>query len=284
MSNDIKEVSIKTPSITLGDRANVQIAEELVTATTQRTAAVKPLVSIVSERKAWETNAYSTSNKQLYAVLAMSYAFYLATKGDSDAAKGVRAELTAFIAQNNLRFTESSHGITKVLKCVFFDGANSVDRRRISTYSIVLRAALTQQLKAEEIAAFIENNGGVQELRLAKSLTAKTAKQRAALGRDAVGQANILATFSSAELSRQIDSTEFDTPMAAIIVARPNGTVEVRGLVKSKGAVNAALVGYVSANKDKAAKEAAQKEVAQAAASTSALIAKAAQAVAEAVA
>lgn len=244
--------AVKTPTVVLNDTSNVVFNN------------VPPvnlysLTKIVSERKTWEANAYRSSNKQLYAILAKCYAYYLAL-GDktTDTSKELRSQLSAFIETNNLRFTKSSHGITKVLKCVFYDGEKSIDRRRISTYSIVLRSALSQGISAEEVADFVERNGGVQEIRLAKSKIAKTPKQRAELGRTAIDQALVLATFRSDAVSQQIDSTDFDQPFVAVVVVRADGNVEVRSLIKSKGATNAALAAhYAAANDGNKSKQAA---------------------------
>jgi hypothetical protein len=51
-------------------------------------------------------------------------------------------------------------------------------------------------------------------------------------------------------ISQQIDSTDFDVPFVAILVARVTGEVEIRSVLKSKGAVNAALAAHYSAAND----------------------------------
>ncbi len=210
------------------------------------------LNSITQERKAWEADAHRTSNQQLYAILAKCYAFYDAMRQAADAGKMYRNQLRAFIAEHNLRFTKTSHGITKVLKCVFYDGTNSIDRRRISTYSLALRSALSQSIKANALVSFIEASGGVQEIRMS-SINAKPLVKRAELGRDAVDQAPVLATFRSDSVAQQIDSSDFDQPFVAVIVVRATGEVEVRSLLKSKSAINAALAAHYSENIKQAA-------------------------------
>jgi hypothetical protein len=44
-----------------------------------------------------------------------------------------------------------------------------VDRRRLSTYSLVLREAIKQKVLATQLAEWIEQNGGIQEIRLSQS-------------------------------------------------------------------------------------------------------------------
>lgn len=214
---------------------------------------VTPLVTlneIAEERKQWEASTYRTSNQQLYAILAKCYAFYQLMAGKGDEGKALREQLNSFIEKHGLRFTKASHGITKVLKCVFFDGDGSIDRRRISTYSIVLRSALALETSAHKLAEHIENAGGVQELRLAKSPNAKSAKQKAELGKAAVSGSAALASVHSDAATKQVDVTDYDKPLAAIVVVRSGGIVEVRSILKSTGAINAVLAAHYSAAND----------------------------------
>jgi hypothetical protein len=212
-----------------------------------------PLVTlndIAEERKQWEVSAYRTSNQQLYAILAKCYAFYqlMAQKGDQG--KALSEQLNSLIEKNGLRFTKASHGITKVLKFVFFDGDKGIDRRRISTYSIVLRSALSNKIPAHKLAEHIETAGGVQELRLAKSPNAKSAKQKAELGKAAVSGSAALASVHSDTATKQVDVTDYDKLLAAIVVVRSDSTVEVRSILKSTGAINAVLAAHYSAAND----------------------------------
>ena len=71
----------------------------------------------------------------------------------------------------------SSHTLSKIVKCVF-----GADRRRVSAYSIVLRTALAKNIDAAGLPDFIRENGGVEEVRLAKSPNSMTAKQKASAG------------------------------------------------------------------------------------------------------
>jgi hypothetical protein len=219
-----------------------------------------PLVTlndIAEERKQWEVSAYRTSNQQLYAILAKCYAFYQLMAEDGDKGKALREQLNNFIEKHGLRFTKGSHGITKVLKCVFFDGEKSVDRRRISTYSIVLRSALALNIAPHKLAEHIETAGGVQELRLAKSPNAKSAKQKAELGKECVFQNVILATMRSDEVTCKLDFSDYDKPLAAIVVVRADGTIELRDVLTSTGAANTVLAAHYSASNDSKAQKAA---------------------------
>ena len=65
-----------------------------------------------------------------------------------------------FIEQRKYVFAPSSHDMTRVVKCVF-----GADRRRVSAYSIALREALNQKVSAKDLVDFIEQNGGVEQIR-----------------------------------------------------------------------------------------------------------------------
>jgi hypothetical protein len=70
-------------------------------------------------------------------------------------------EMEKFIKTRAYTFMPTTHDMTRVVKCVF-----GVDRRRVSAYSIALREALRQKVAAADLVAFIEQNGGVEQIRL----------------------------------------------------------------------------------------------------------------------
>lgn len=210
------------------------------------------LTTIISERKQWESTTYASSNKQLYSILAKCYSYYREMSDNTDSAKAKRREVASFIKRNGIRVSESTHGISKVLKCVFFDGEKSIDRRRISTYSIVLRSALADNIGEDKLADFIEQFGGVQEIRLKKSGNRISTKERIELGREKVQNAVYLDAFESSEIFKKFDASEYDQPVVALAVMRATGTLEIVSILKNARAVNAALY-------SEAANEAARK-------------------------
>ena len=242
-------IAVKPATVVLNDKCNLSInSAEAANNNAQAVSAIA-LGALWQERKTWDVTTHRTSNQQLYRILAKCYAFYLAMGADKNAGKPYRDELRDFIKTHELRINKGTHGIAKVLKCVFYDDAQSVDRRRISTYSTVLQCALAQNKSAAELADFIERNGGVQEIRLSKA-SAKPMLDRAELGRKAVDQVAVMATFRSDAISQQIDCTDFDEPFVGILVARVTGEIEVRSVLKSKSAVNAALAAHYKAAND----------------------------------
>ncbi len=247
--------------LAVGRNVNVIVDTADAEPTTAAPIAAPSLASrieqLVNDRVQWEQGVRRTSNEQLYALLAKCYAMYSAMGGDSDSAKALRADLKAFVEKNSVRITKATHTLTKIVRCVFGDA----DRRRISTYSLVLREALTRKLTADAVAAFIAEKGGVEEIRRSNSKTAKTPKQKAALGKEAVSS-NQLAVVSSEKISQSLDLANVGSDLIAIVTQQADGSLIVRQLIKSQSVLNAALACAYSASKAEGQQVAANKEAA----------------------
>ena len=207
------------------------------------TANYKRIEQLIIEREMWEQGAMRTSNEQLYALLAKCYALYGELCGTDANAKDLRGALDSVIAMKNYSFTNGTHTMTKIVKCVF-----GVDRRRVSAYSLVLREALSRKLKADDIATFIAKSGGVEEMRRSNSGTAKTAKQKAELGRQAINGMR-LAVVSSDLIAEKLDLANVGSDLVAIVTQQADGSLIVRQLISNQSVLNAALACAYSANK-----------------------------------
>lgn len=218
-------------------------------------SAAAVLNDLIAEKDAWFTNAYKTSNDQLYALLAKCYGFYEQLKTGDDSAK-LRKELDAYIEEKKYKFSAGSHTLTKIVKCVF-----GADRRRVSAYSIVLRTALAKQLQVSEISNFIRESGGVEEVRLAKSPNAMTAKQKAEAGASTLTSKTIVNVTAPA-FKESLDAGNIGKPVVLIGTWNSDGSISVHSFSNSAGAVNAALV--VQFAQAKSATEAKKAETAAA--------------------
>ena len=243
-----------TPSI------NTQVTSAVVATvkTSKSTAKNKPVVSndsfkkqtlttlknLVSQREKWETTVYRKSNEMLYGILQNCFAVNHAMLGNDKEAKERRSALNQFIEQKNYRFTESTPVITKVVKCVF-----GVDRRRVSAYSLVLREAIKQSVLLKDLPKWIEANGGVEQIRLSKGKNAKTPKQKAQAAQKVMAKADVLCVAKSRSLSKLADVDMEGKDCVLLATQQADGTFAIRAVVRSKGAVNAALVSYLSQSK-----------------------------------
>ncbi len=214
------------------------------------------VTALANARKQWQQNAYTTSNNELYKLLADCYANYLAMCVDNAKAKELREQLDAYVATNKLVFKKGTHNLVKIVKCVFGD----TDKRRISTYGIVLRTALAQGLKAKDIAAFIKDNGGVQEIKLARN-GALTTKAKAEAVQTFLAK-KVLAEVASAKIAELIDVSKVGQHVVFVATQKANGKFVINAVTNGVGAVNTALAACYSANKTKLGNKKAENKAA----------------------
>jgi len=201
------------------------------------------IANLVAECDEWQNNAFRTSNEQLYGLLQKCYAYYKGMDGSSDEAKAARQGLNDYIASKGYNFGKATHTLTRIVKCVF-----GSDRRRTSAYSIVLRSALTNNVGVLEIPAFIRDNGGVEEIRLAKAPNAMTTLQKAKAA-DQVVASNQMAVVNSTALGGILDSGKIGTNTVLIGTWQADGSIVIRAVVESTGVLNAALASHYTAIK-----------------------------------
>lgn len=227
--------------------------------------AVTLLETLEASRQSWEGKELAASHARLYAILTACYAYYLGMKA-ADSPKEVRAQMTKglehFIVMRKLRTLDKTHDMNKVVKAVFGE-----DRRRVSSYSMVLRVALTagpceQPLAAAELTSWIVAKGGIEEIRQGSKNGGKTAAERVEVAKEAV-QNKSLMTFKPDPKSMSFDSNDVGKMMVLVVTYRPTGEIEVNSVVKSATTVNAALAAYYAANKDQIADAKASEELAQ---------------------
>jgi len=189
-------------------------------------------------------------------LLAECYASYLGLLGDSDKAKHMRKQLDEYISAHKLTFKSSTHKLVRIVKCVFGD----TDKRRISTYGIVLRTALAKNLKVEEIVGFIKNSGGVQEIKLARN-GALTTKAKAEAVQKLLAN-KTLAEVDSAEIATTMDASNVGQKVVFVATQLANGKFVINAATNSLSAVNTALAACYSANKQSINNEEAETKAA----------------------
>jgi hypothetical protein len=203
----------------------------------------KVLADLEAERESWEQGAYRTSNLALYAVLAKCLA--IAQVDTPELAKQRNAGLEAFYKQRSYSYKKDAPPATRVVKAVF----GNVDRRRLSTYSLVLREAIKQKVLATQLAEWIEQNGGIQEIRLSQSATFVKPTAKVEQARQTFDTLPELATVKSEALTLLADG-EFISECCVLIAEQAaNGSFVVRGFTRAGGAVNAAFAALYAEQK-----------------------------------
>jgi hypothetical protein len=198
--------------------------------------AVASLQSLENERIVWETTELAASNNRLYGILTKAYSFYHVMKFDNieSQRKALAQALAAFIEARGYKFSPSSHDMTRVVKCVF-----GVDRRRVSAYSIALREALRQQVAPVDLVAFLEANGGVEQIRLGGTKPLSVTK-RAERVMDAVAE-TALGNFKFDAAVFAADADWTDKQVVIVATYLPTGEFKANAVIKHDGALRTAL-------------------------------------------
>jgi hypothetical protein len=204
------------------------------------------LVGLEDRRKAWETTVYRTSNQQLYALLGDCYA-YGADLPIAEA-KQRTADLEKFFELRGYTVKKDSPLLTRVVKAVF----GNVDRRRISTYSLVLRSAKAAGVAPSGLAQWIEDQGGIQEVKLTRSATYVSPKAKAQTAKASLATITDLAVVKSPLLSQKADADFIGTECVLLAEQQADGSFVIKAVVRTGTAVNAALTA-VYAEQHKAA-------------------------------
>lgn len=205
------------------------------------------LVGIETSRINWQEGAYKTSNQALYAVLADCLKFC----GDLDGKKNkARNEaLKQFHAERSYPYSADSSLATRVVRAVF----GNINRSRVSTYALVVNAAKAAQIATADMAEWIEEQGGVQEIKLAKSPTYQTRAEKVASGHSLFEAKPELATVRSETLGQMTNSEKTGEECVLLAVQNDDSTFTVKAISYKDGVVKAAFAALYA--EDKAAKD-----------------------------
>jgi len=246
VANSVSPVSspvlgVANPSINL---ATLNVPTNVVVSNTTpivQASSVEQLKSLEIARISWETTELAQSNNRLYSILQHAYQFYLVMKQDEskDVRKEKQTALDAFIEDRGYTnsFGATTHDMTRVIKCVF-----GVDRRRVSAYSIALREALRQEVGAKDLIVFLEQNGGVEQIRMGGTKPLSATK-RAELVKAEVSEA-VISTVKFDAVAVKANADWVDKQVVFVATYLPTGEFEVNAVVRHDGAVNTALAAY----------------------------------------
>jgi hypothetical protein len=206
---------------------------------------------IAVERQVWEDNAFRTSNEQLYSILDKCYSYFKLMTAGNDLSAKVKDDLETHINLNGHVFLKKTHPVTKIIKVVF-----NQERRRTSTYSLVLRAAIAENVPEGGIPEFIRSKGGVQEISISKG-GAKSSEDRAEAAKAAVSK-SVIAELSGDAIAQKLDSNKANQQLVIVATQLPNGKLALNAVTYSESVVKAALAACfkdVKKGSESAAKE-----------------------------
>ena len=247
---------------TTNQAISAEMSAGLMAKVSEANKAIFTLERLEEERLKWEKNELAASRQRLYGMLTDCYEFYLTMKTDTraDVREQMKKGLETFVQVRGYIFQSTSHDMNKIVKSVF-----GLDRRRVSAYSLALRAALKAggidtdgkelALAKDELAGWIERNGGIEEIRLGSKNLGLSLQVRADTAKQAI-QNKPLMTIKPDPKVLAFDTNDSDKMMLLVVTYRPTGELEISAVVKSDTAVRAALAAHYAVNKEEIAKAA----------------------------
>jgi hypothetical protein len=222
---------------------NVLLKDKTAT-TTPAACTVQLLSQLEQSRIDWEEGAYRTSNHDLYKILAncLSYCKEL----PFDESKQRSAELKNFYASRGYKYKQDTPLANRVVRAVF----GSINRRRISTYSIVIRQAQKDGIGINDFAKWVEDKGGVQEISLSHSATFVSPKQKAEIAKRYLNSFTPIATAKSEALSQLADADSMGESCVLLAEQQANGSFAIYAVLRNQGLTNSAFAAFYSTQRE----------------------------------
>lgn len=118
--------------------------------------------TLITKRQAWEAGTYAASNTELYGLLGHCLDVLYKVKRFTELARG----LNGLLEKRGFKFTDGTSVEVKLLRAVFGDPSKpSKYKQRIYNYARVLTVAHGLGTKGDELADFITERGGIDEIR-----------------------------------------------------------------------------------------------------------------------
>jgi hypothetical protein len=189
---------------------------------------VQSLDGLAEQRKKWERTEYKKANKGLYDLLAECLQVYTDEflKAVPDNRKTLRNELASRLKADDIKVQKNTTTLTMFVRYVF-----GSDRKRAHGYTYVLMAALSQDVAASELANYIVEQGGVEEIKrkmvISQEAQAKRAARDAAKG-EVKGEIEQAVTSPLATVALNGLTGKY-----AVLLGKPapDGTVSVVGVL-----------------------------------------------------
>lgn len=239
-----------TTQIETTTASNVVLKDVQTEAATSATKSFNPqqaLQRLEADRIKWQEGVYRTSNLALYALLAscLTYAGELPFAE----AKQRSAALEAFYKEREYTYKSDTPLMTRIVRAVFGD----IDRRRTSTYSVVLRQAQKEGVFPQNLSEWIESKGGIQMVKLSQSSTYIKPVEKAASAKNDFDMLVNLAIVKSDQLGLHAEPDYMGQNCVLLAQQQADGGFAIRAVLRSNGTLNAAFTElYSKTTNDKA--------------------------------
>ena len=189
---------------------------------------VQSLDALVARRKTWEATDYKKANEGLYMLLADSLSTFNAKFliGEDNDRKALRLDLSARLKADGIKVQRNSTTLTMFVRFVF-----GSDRKRAHGYSYVLKAAISHGITADNLPAYIVEQGGIEEIKRKMIQSEESKAKQAEL---AVAKTEVVANIEQAAINPIAQlSLAGVTGTYALLLAKPspNGVVSIVGVL-----------------------------------------------------
>lgn len=202
---------------------------------------LKALEAAGKQRQEWEAGAYAASNEKLYALLGACYDVYLACIRTPELADGLTK------AMQNLKMI-TNKGTSLALKITRFVFANQDNLKksefRVLSYARVLDVAHEEGCAAGQLAAFIKERGGIDEIRRNGGEPQKKSKepeQMVTVAKRNLGDVNTDGLFDKFTLPAALKPIKGSRFSLALIRDNGDGTGTIVRGIQSANLVEGAL-------------------------------------------
>lgn len=195
------------------------------------------LSTLEARWRAVESGVFRRASHAVHWLLADCLA--LAELGDELDPNKVRdSALDAFLDERKLSKKNGEPIFSKAITAVF----GEVHRSRVSTYRTVLKAASAAGISAAALPNWIEQRGGVQEIRLASGGTGGTdSSEMASLTLEYLLDKGSVFALQSDALSKQLTIESNGKEVVLVATKQRDGTLMVHAAIEDAGCVKKAL-------------------------------------------
>jgi hypothetical protein len=236
-----------------GDNNIVTVAKAVVVTSVVQVEAMTMRIAVLSaEAKDFELGAYATANQVLYGLIQKSYTLYkdLTNTGDSMLRLKKQALIDYLNANGLGKYVEKPLS-QRIIVAVF--GDRDLNRRRVSSYHVALRALIAQGVAVDDVEATIQQKGGVQEMSAARAAGTLGVAEKVKAVEDAVKSAT-LATVSSEQIKQFANNEKVGEQFTAVLTQEADGSFSINTIVDNKAALKAVMAAHYNIEKAKTKK------------------------------
>ncbi|CAA7614307.1 conserved hypothetical protein [Magnetospirillum sp. SS-4] len=206
--------------------------------------------NLIKQRVSWEATELAASNAKLYTILSACFDVYKQMVANVFLVDQVDKLLEA----NSIKFISTLHPANKLMKLIFGDN----DRRRVSSYATVMRAAHEDKGKATaDFTAWVKNKGGIEAIRTGNTTGGSTSsgstKSTEAFTKADAQLSKTPAIITTAPSSKFPEGTGYVMVLARIAPDRSLSVVKFVGKVNDDHAKSQVI--KVVASEEKARKD-----------------------------